>query len=127
MPTLRVTLEYDGTGFRGWARQPGLRTVEGVLRQALDAVLPRWEGLAVAGRTDAGVHATGQVASLTADQGLTNRTDPSWSVRQPDGSSYIVYASQTGRTSTIDSVTNAIRSCTSRMRLGLRSPFATRR
>ena len=67
MPTLRVTLEYDGTGFRGWARQPGLRTVEGVLRQALDAVLPRWEGLAVAGRTDAGVHATGQVASLTAE------------------------------------------------------------
>jgi tRNA pseudouridine38-40 synthase len=67
--TLRLTLEYDGTGFRGWARQPGERTVEGVLREALDAVLPGWEGLAVAGRTDAGVHATGQVASLVVDGG----------------------------------------------------------
>ena len=69
MPTLKLTLEYDGTAFRGWARQPGARTVEGVLREALDALLPRWSGLAVAGRTDAGVHATGQVASLEADGG----------------------------------------------------------
>jgi tRNA pseudouridine38-40 synthase len=61
---LKLTLEYDGTHFRGWARQPGLRTVEGALRDALDSVFPRWEGLAVAGRTDAGVHATGQVASV---------------------------------------------------------------
>jgi tRNA pseudouridine38-40 synthase len=66
---LRLTLEYDGTGFRGWARQPGERTVEGVLREALDTVFPSWEGLAVAGRTDAGVHATGQVASLDAQGG----------------------------------------------------------
>jgi tRNA pseudouridine38-40 synthase len=66
---LRLTLEYDGTGFRGWARQPDLRTVEGVLREALDAVFPRWHGLAVAGRTDAGVHATGQVASLDFEGG----------------------------------------------------------
>ena len=69
MPTLRLTLEYDGTGFRGWARQPGERTIEGAVREALDAVLPRWSGLAVAGRTDAGVHATGQVASLEAEGG----------------------------------------------------------
>ena len=62
---LKLTLEYDGTGFRGWARQPGQRTVEGVVREALDAVYPGWEGLAVAGRTDAGVHALGQVASAT--------------------------------------------------------------
>jgi len=61
---LKLTLEYDGTAFRGWARQPGLRTVEGVVREALDAVFPRWEQLSVAGRTDAGVHATGQVASV---------------------------------------------------------------
>jgi tRNA pseudouridine38-40 synthase len=67
--SLRLTLEYDGTGFRGWARQPGERTVEGVVREALDAVLPHWEGLAVAGRTDAGVHATGQVVSLDGDGG----------------------------------------------------------
>jgi tRNA pseudouridine38-40 synthase len=69
MPRLKLTLEYDGSGFRGWARQPGERTVEGTLREALDAVLPRWDALAVAGRTDAGVHATGQVASLDADGG----------------------------------------------------------
>ena len=69
MPILRLTLEYDGTGFHGWARQPDRRTVEGVLREALDAVLPRWDRLAVAGRTDTGVHATGQVASVDADGG----------------------------------------------------------
>ena len=66
---LKLTLEYDGTGFRGWARQPGERTVEGVLRDALDAVFPAWHGLAVAGRTDTGVHATAQVASFTAGEG----------------------------------------------------------
>ena len=66
---LKLTLEYDGTGFRGWARQPGLRTVESVLRDALDAVFPSWGELGVAGRTDAGVHATGQVASLAVDGG----------------------------------------------------------
>jgi tRNA pseudouridine38-40 synthase len=66
---LKLTLEYDGTDFRGWARQPGLRTVEGVLCDALDAVFPAWADLGVAGRTDAGVHATGQVASLVVDGG----------------------------------------------------------
>ena len=66
---VKLTLEYDGTGFRGWARQPGLRTVEGVVCDALAAVFPRWDGLAVAGRTDTGVHATGQVASATVEGG----------------------------------------------------------
>src|SRR5262245_61275211 len=66
---LRLTLEYDGTGFHGWARQPGRRTVEGAFRDALDAVFPSWDGLAVAGRTDAGVHATGQVASMSIEGG----------------------------------------------------------
>ncbi|MGL6279759.1 MAG: tRNA pseudouridine(38-40) synthase TruA [Gaiella sp.] len=66
---LRLTLEYDGTGFRGWARQPGERTVEGELRSALDRLYQRWEGLAVAGRTDTGVHATGQVVSVTVEGG----------------------------------------------------------
>jgi len=67
--TLKLTLEYDGTGFRGWARQPGERTIEEVLRDALDAVFPGWHGLAVAGRTDTGVHATAQVVSFTAGEG----------------------------------------------------------
>ena len=66
---LKLTLEYEGTEFRGWARQPRARTVEGVVGEALDAVFPRWEGLAVAGRTDAGVHATGQIASVDVDGG----------------------------------------------------------
>jgi tRNA pseudouridine38-40 synthase len=66
---LKLTLEYDGTGFHGWARQPGIRTVEGVVREALDAVYPRWDGLAVAGRTDTGVHASAQVASVDVDGG----------------------------------------------------------
>jgi tRNA pseudouridine38-40 synthase len=66
---LKLTLEYDGTGFRGWAAQPGLRTVEGVVRDALDSVYPRWSELAVAGRTDTGVHALGQVASVEAEGG----------------------------------------------------------
>ncbi|MBA3381273.1 MAG: tRNA pseudouridine(38-40) synthase TruA [Actinobacteria bacterium] len=66
---LKLTLEYDGTAFRGWARQPDKRTVEGVLRDALDATYPGWADLAVAGRTDAGVHARGQVASVGVRKG----------------------------------------------------------
>jgi tRNA pseudouridine38-40 synthase len=66
---LKLTLEYDGTGFRGWAAQPGERTVDGELRKALDDAYETWSGLAVAGRTDAGVHALGQVASVEADGG----------------------------------------------------------
>ena len=64
---VRLTLEYDGTGFRGWAAQPGERTVENELRKALAEVFPRWESLAVAGRTDTGVHALAQVASFTTE------------------------------------------------------------
>ena len=64
-----MTLEYDGTGFRGWAAQPAQRTVEGALQEALGAVYAGWSGLAVAGRTDTGVHALGQVASVEVDGG----------------------------------------------------------
>jgi tRNA pseudouridine38-40 synthase len=60
---LRIDLSYDGSGFSGWAAQPGRRTVEDVLAAALGRVLrlPEPPGLTVAGRTDAGVHARGQV------------------------------------------------------------------
>ncbi len=66
---LRLTLEYDGTGFRGWARQPGLRTIEGTVRDAVDRVFPRWDELVVGGRTDTGVHAEGQVCSVEVEGG----------------------------------------------------------
>jgi tRNA pseudouridine38-40 synthase len=66
---LRLTIEYDGSDFHGWAAQPGLRTVEGELRGALDRVFRGWSGLAVAGRTDTGVHALENVASVEVDAG----------------------------------------------------------
>ncbi len=62
--TFRLDLAYEGTRFKGWARQPGLRTVEGVLEEALATVLREPVRLRVAGRTDAGVHALAQVASF---------------------------------------------------------------
>jgi tRNA pseudouridine38-40 synthase len=65
---LKLTLEYDGTDFHGWALQPGLRTVEGVLRDALGA-FPSFAGLAVAGRTDTGVHAVGNIVSVDVEGG----------------------------------------------------------
>ncbi len=62
---LRIDLSYDGSGFHGWARQRQLRTVQAELEQALDTVLrTTGSSLTVAGRTDAGVHARGQVAHL---------------------------------------------------------------
>jgi tRNA pseudouridine38-40 synthase len=64
VPTVRLDIEYDGSGFRGWARQPGLRTVQGELEAALATVLRQPVELTVAGRTDTGVHALGQVASF---------------------------------------------------------------
>ncbi len=66
---LRLTLGYDGTGFRGWAAQPGLRTVEGAVRHALGEVFPSWSDLAIAGRTDTGVHALANVASVDVEGG----------------------------------------------------------
>jgi tRNA pseudouridine38-40 synthase len=65
---LKLTVEYDGTDFRGWARQPTQRTVEGELRRAL-AELYDVDHLAVAGRTDTGVHALANVVSIGVDGG----------------------------------------------------------
>ncbi|VEG27550.1 tRNA pseudouridine synthase A [Actinomyces howellii] len=75
---VRLDLSYDGGAFSGWAAQPGRRTVEGVLTEALTAVLRHPVRLTVAGRTDAGVHAAGQVAHLdvpaAAWEALTGRS-----------------------------------------------------
>jgi tRNA pseudouridine38-40 synthase len=68
---LRIDLAYDGGGFHGWARQPGLRTVQDEVEQALDTVLrTRGSSLTVAGRTDSGVHARGQVAHVDLAEDL---------------------------------------------------------
>jgi tRNA pseudouridine38-40 synthase len=66
---VKMVLAYDGTDFRGWARQARVRTVQGVLEAALHRVLREKPVLAVAGRTDARVHARGQVASFRAADG----------------------------------------------------------
>lgn len=63
-------VEYDGAGFAGWAAQPGQRTVEDTLSEALATVLRQPVKLEVAGRTDAGVHASGQVVSFSAETDL---------------------------------------------------------
>ena len=61
---IRLDLAYDGGPFSGWAVQPGLRTVQGTLEEALALLIRRPVRVTVAGRTDAGVHARGQVVHL---------------------------------------------------------------
>jgi tRNA pseudouridine38-40 synthase len=80
---LRLDLAYDGTAYAGWAAQPGQRTVQGVLEEALATLLrsPEPLRLTVAGRTDAGVHATGQVAHVDVPAALWALTDPGRLVR----------------------------------------------
>jgi tRNA pseudouridine38-40 synthase len=89
----RLLLEYDGTAFAGWARQPGQRTVQEEVERALATLLPEPVQLTVAGRTDRGVHAWGQVASYEGPppelRGLNALTPPDVAAlaadRAPDG------------------------------------------
>ena len=66
MAVYRLDIAYDGTGFRGYARQEGLRTVQGELEAALRTILKTEVDTAVAGRTDAGVHALGTNAAVAS-------------------------------------------------------------
>ncbi len=82
---LILTLEYDGTPFHGWAAQPGLPTVESALRDALAETFSLVKNLAVAGRTDTGVHALGQVASVDVEGGpAPERAAAALNPRLPD-------------------------------------------
>jgi tRNA pseudouridine38-40 synthase len=87
---LKLTVEYDGTPFRGWAVQPGLPTVEGALRAALDETFDRYEDVAVAGRTDTGVHALANVVSVTVAGGPpADRVALALNPRLPDAVSVV--------------------------------------
>lgn len=70
MKNILLTIEYDGTAFSGWQRQPGLRTVQGELEQVLSHLCRQDIRIDGTGRTDAGVHALGQCASFEAEFGI---------------------------------------------------------
>lgn len=85
---VRLGIAYDGTAFSGWAKQPALRTVQGVLEEALRTIYARQGAaptLVVAGRTDAGVHATGQVAHLDLTPAQAERQAPQTLARRLNG------------------------------------------
>ena len=74
MRNFKLTLSYDGTDFNGWQTQPGLRTVQDVLEQAVTAVTGVRPHANASGRTDSGVHAAGQVVNFHADTRLSPET-----------------------------------------------------
>lgn len=71
MPTLKLILEYDGTAYAGWQRQPGQATIQQSLETAFAKMTQQTVSAVAAGRTDAGVHALGQVVSVRIDRDLT--------------------------------------------------------
>ena len=87
---LKLTIEYDGSPYRGWAAQPGHATVEGMLRAALAATFSGFGDLAVAGRTDTGVHALANVVSVDVDGGPpAERAAQALNSRLPDDVSVV--------------------------------------
>jgi len=70
MGTFKLTLAYDGTDFAGWQRQPNRRTVQGELEAAIERITQEHSKCIASGRTDAGVHALGQVVSFTSETQL---------------------------------------------------------
>jgi tRNA pseudouridine38-40 synthase len=73
MTTFKVVLEYDGTQYAGWQRQLNVPTIQATVEEALTAIAQTKLTIIGAGRTDAGVHALGQVASFKTDRGLSQR------------------------------------------------------
>lgn len=71
MPTFKLTLEYDGTGYAGWQRQPNQPTIQEAIERAILQVSRSSVSIVAAGRTDAGVHALGQAASFRTDRTWT--------------------------------------------------------
>ncbi|MCA9056132.1 MAG: tRNA pseudouridine synthase A, partial [Planctomycetaceae bacterium] len=85
MPNLKLTLAYDGTNFSGWQVQPERRTVQGVLERAIHDLTGESLRVFSAGRTDAGVHALGQVANFRSDASIPpEKWGPALQVRLPD-------------------------------------------
>ncbi|WP_027359387.1 tRNA pseudouridine(38-40) synthase TruA [Desulforegula conservatrix] len=68
--TFKLTIQYDGTDYHGWQRQPGLATIQGELEKLLSMITRQQVIIEGSGRTDSGVHALGQVASFSVDTGL---------------------------------------------------------
>jgi tRNA pseudouridine38-40 synthase len=124
---LILTLEYDGTPFHGWAAQPGLATVEAAVRQALAETFASVENLAVAGRTDTGVHALGQVVSVDVEGGPPpDRAAAALNPRLPDEITVL----SSGEAATDFHARHSARSRSYRYRLFTRatpSPFEQRR
>ncbi|MBH0202627.1 MAG: hypothetical protein HP496_10145 [Nitrospira sp.] len=73
MPIVKLTLEYDGTAYAGWQRQPDQPTIQAAVEAAIIGVTQITTPVIGAGRTDAGVHAMGQVASFRIDRDMTPR------------------------------------------------------
>jgi len=73
MPTYKLTLEYDGTAYAGWQRQPDQPTIQATLEAVLETITQMPTSTIAAGRTDAGVHALGQVVSFRSDKALSLR------------------------------------------------------
>ena len=71
MATLKLTIEYDGTAYAGWQRQPEQPTIQAAFETALESITQSPISVVAAGRTDAGVHALGQVVSFRSEKGLT--------------------------------------------------------
>lgn len=104
---VRLDLAYDGGAFSGWAAQPGLRTVEGVLTEALATVLRHPVRLTVAGRTDSGVHAVAQVAHLDVPLEVWSRV-PGRSERAPEAALLTRLAGVLGREAQASSRSGAL-------------------